>query len=294
MTVTTVASVGYGEVHPLSPGGRVFTMVLIAVGLGAVLYGLSAVTAFWVEGDLSNFWERRKMSRRIAALTDHLIVCGGGDTGRHIARELLATETPFVVIEIDRAQEPALRRVAPEILYLVADATDADVLRQAGIARARALIACMPSDKDNLFTILTARELRPDLRVVSRLVEESSRSKLLHAGADAVVSNKGIGAQRLVSEILRPHAVDVLDAMVRESAVRVEEIHVGAAAAGRALSSLHLDDRAGIVVFALRDGATQRYEFNPRADRVLAAGDVLIACADPGQLRAARQIVTEA
>lgn len=259
-----------------------------------MLYGLSAITAFWVEGDLSNFWERRKMSRGIAGLTDHLIVCGGGDTGRHIARELLATGTPFVVIEIDRAQEPALRKVHPDILYLMADATDADVLRAAGLATARALIACMPSDKDNLFTILTARELRSDVRVVSRLVEEASRSKLLHAGADAVVSNKGIGALRLVSEILRPHAVDVLDAMVRDSAVRVEEVPVGPGAAGRPLAALALADRAGIVVFALREAATQRYEFNPRADRVLAAGDVLIACADARQLETARQIVTEA
>jgi len=168
MTVTTVSSVGYGEVHPLSKTGRAFTLVLIVAGLGTVLYGLSAITAFWVEGDLSHMWEKRKMERRLAALRDHIIVCGAGETGRHIAIEFLRTGESFVLIEVERDQEVALRKLGPTVTYLIGDATDGEVLRQAGVERARGLIGAMPSDKDNLFTILTARELNPNLRIVSR------------------------------------------------------------------------------------------------------------------------------
>src|SRR5947207_448314 len=124
MTVITVASVGFMEVHPLSTAGRIFTMLLIVVGLGTVAYGLGTITAFWVEGDLSHLWERRVMERHIATLKRHIIVCGGGDTGRYIARELMTTSMPFVVIEIDPAQEPAFVKLGPDFLHMIGDATD--------------------------------------------------------------------------------------------------------------------------------------------------------------------------
>jgi voltage-gated potassium channel len=294
MTISTVASVGFMEVHPLSTAGRAFTMVLIVSGLGTVAYGLGTITAFWVEGDLSHIWEKRLMERRIASLTAHVIVCGGGETGRAIARELLATRTPFLVIEMDPANEPAVRKLATDILYIIGDATDPDVLRGARVESARGVITCMPSDKDNLFTMLTARELNPQVRIVTRVGSEDSRSKLLRAGADAVVSSKTIGALRLASEMLRPHVVSVLDAMLREpSAVRVEEVPVGAAVAGRALGDLRLQERAGVIVFAMRAGADRRHVFNPPPDRRLDVGDVLIACADHHQLEALRTIASQ-
>lgn len=204
MTVITVASVGFGEIHPLSVAGRSFTIVLIVVGLGAAAYGLSTITAFWIEGDLSHFWERRKMDQRIGALRDHVIVCGGGDTGRHIARELLQTQVPFVVVEADEAQVAAFEKMGRELLYIIGDATDPEVLNTARLATARGLVACMPSDKDNLFTVLTAREVSASVRIVSSVAAEASRPKLLKAGADAVVSSRAIGALRLASEMLRP------------------------------------------------------------------------------------------
>ena len=293
MTVTTVSSVGYGEIHPLSTAGRAFTLVLIVAGLGTVLYGLSAITAFWVEGDLSHLWEKRKMERRIANRRDHVIVCGAGETGRHIAIEFARTGEPFVLIEVDAEKDVMLRKLGADVAYVIGDATEAEVLLQAGIERARGLIGAMPSDKDNLFTILTARELNPRLRIVSRIMGEDSRSKLLKAGADAVVSNKSIGALRLASEMVRPHVVGVLDAMLRATdAVRVQEIAVDSRVAGQALSKLRLQERAGIVVFAIR-GRDGRTEFNPSPDRSLADGDMLIACADPQQLATAQAIVKE-
>ena len=293
MTVITVGSVGFMEVHPLSAAGRVFTMALIVVGLGAVAYGLGTITAFWVEGDLSHLWEKRRMDRQIAQLRDHIIVCGGGETGRHVVRELLHSRSAFVCVEIDPAQEAALRRLDEGILYIIGDATNSDVLRSARVATARGLVACMPFDKDNLFALLSARELNRTMRIVSRAVLEDAGPKLLKAGADAVVSVPTIGALRLASEMLRPHVVNVLDVMLREpGATRVQEVTVGAAAAGQALAALKLQERAGVVVFALREAATLRHVFNPPPERSLRAGDVLIACADPDQVKLVQRLVT--
>ena len=234
------------------------------------------------------------MERRIEDLRDHIVVCGGGETGRHIIRELSATRTPFVCIEYNTEHAEALARVVPDVLYIIGDATETDVLRAAQVERARGLIVAMPADKDNLFALLTARELNPRLRIVSRVSGEESRARFLKAGADAVVSNKAIGALRIASEMLRPHVVSVLDAMLREpSHMRVQEIPVGQGAAGQSLAALKLQERAGIIVFAVREGTTQRHFFNPPAERPLAAGDVLIACADAAQLETARRIAME-
>lgn len=288
MTVITVGTVGYGEVHPLSTAGRAFTMVLIVVGLGGFAYGLSAITAFWVEGELSHVWETRRMERRVARLKDHVVVCGGGNTGRHIMRELLETRTPFVCVELDPGQEEGLRKLGEDVVYMFGDATDGEVLKEARVEHARGLITCMPSDKDNLFTILTARDLNARLRIVSRLVSDESGPKLLKAGADAVVSVPTIGALRIASAMIRPQVVSVLDAMLREpGGVRVQEIPVGRGGDGHSLGELRLRDRLGITVFALREGGTFRYHFNPPPDRVLRAGDILFACADAQQYRAA-------
>lgn len=295
MTIITVASVGFGEIpHELSRTGRAFTMILIVVGIGSMAYGLSAITALWVEGDIANVWEKRRMEGRIARLANHIVVCGGGQTGRHIAGELVKTRTPFVIIERNGAEIDALRKIDDTVLFIVGDATRSDVLREARVDAARGLIACMPEDKDNVFTLLSARELNPSMRTVSRLVDDASRGTLVRAGADAIVSLPTIGALRLASIMLRPAVVSVLDAMLREPGdVRVEEIPVGGPAAGHTLARLSLQERVGVVVFAVRrtDG---QHTFNPPPGYAVSAGDVLIACASPDQVTAARKILGEA
>jgi voltage-gated potassium channel len=294
MTVGTISSVAFGEVHPLSRAGRWLTIILIVVGRASVLYGVGAFTAFCVEGDLSHLWEKRRMERQIAALRDHIVVCGGGEMGRHVARELLRTRRPFVCIEIDPAKEEALRKLGEGIVYIIGDATTSDVLQRARVETARGLVACMPSDKDNLFALMSAHELNPTMRVVSRAVAYDAGPKLVKAGADAVVSANTIGALRLASAMVRPNVVDFLDAMLREpGATRVEEVTVGPAVAGQTLGALKLQERTGVIVFALREAATQRHVFNPSPERVLQAGDVLMACADPAQVTALQRSVME-
>jgi voltage-gated potassium channel len=233
------------------------------------------------------------MARRIADLREHVIICGAGKTGQLVVTEMLKTRTPLVCIEIDPTREPSLRQLGPDALCIVGDATDEQVLREAKVEEARGLVACLTSDRDNLFVVLTAREMNPRLRIVSRLAAEDARRKLLKAGADAVVSGRQIGALRLASEMLRPNVVSVLDAMLRAATdVRVEEIPVGTAVAGQPLAALQLEQRAGVTVFAMRETDTGHHVFNPSSTRVLREGDVLIACADADQLRLARRAAT--
>ena len=294
MTVTAISSVGFEEVHPLSRAGRWFTIALIVTGRGSVVYGIGAVTAFWVEGDLAHLWEKRRMERRIAALRDHIVVCGGGETGRHVARELLRTRHPFICVEIDPAREEAIRKLGEGMLYIIGDATTSDVLHRARTEVAHGLVACMSSDKDNLFALMTAHELNPTMRIVTRAVAHDAGPKLLKAGAGAVISMAAIGALRLASAMVRPNVVDLLDAMLREpSATRVQEVTVGPAVAGQTLSELKLQERTGVIVFALREAATQHHVFNPPQERVLQVRDVLMGCANTEQLAALQRIVTE-
>ncbi|MBI2155165.1 MAG: NAD-binding protein [Candidatus Rokubacteria bacterium] len=295
MTVITIGSVGYGEVHPLSPNGRVFTIGLIVAGLGVMGYGLSTVTAFLVEGQLTDALRKRRMERSIAGLRDHVILVGGGETGKHIVEELLKTDTPFVLIERDAGRVASLERLG-SILYMLGDATDSAVLEQARIADARGLITTIPLDKDNLFVILCARELNPKIRIISRLTDEQSRSKFIRAGADVVVSENLIGGLRMASEMLRPHVVSFLDAMLREtgSVVRVEEVQIPAGSPwiGKTLAETQIRERVGVVIFGLREAASERYLFNPNPNARLSAGDVLIGCADREQIATLRRLAT--
>jgi voltage-gated potassium channel len=291
MTVITIGTVGYGETRTLNTDGRIFTIGLIFVGIGAFTYALSSITASVVEARVFDLWGKRRMERRIEALNDHIIVCGGGDTALHIARELDQTRTPFVVIESDSTQAERLRTVANDPLFIVGDASESESLRRARITTARGLIAALPDDKDNLYTVLEARELNPSARIVTRIVNEEARQRLTKAGADAIVPMRRIGALRIASEMLRPHVVSVLDVMLREPGdIRVQEIPVCGSVAGQTLASLKLQERVGITVFAMREAGNLHHLFNPPPSRVLHDGDVLIACAEPEQLLTARQI----
>ena len=291
MTVITLGTVGYGETQPLDTPGRVFTIFFILIGIGSFTYAIGTLAASFVEFRVFERWERRQMDRQIAQLRKHIIVCGGGDSAVHIMRELLQTRTPFVVVEMDPVRESALRDFDDRVLYVIGDASDTQVLEEAGIAHARGMICCLPDDKDSLFTVVQARDLNPTMRIVTRVRQESVRPKLEKAGADAIVLSQRIGALRLASEMLRPHVVSVLDVMLRQQGdVRVEEILVGQGAAGKSIAQLQLQHRAGVTVFSMRQAGSIQHLFNPSFDRVLQEGDVLIGCADPDQLQVAKSI----
>ncbi len=288
MTVITVSTIGYGEVLPISdlPPVKLYTIGLIMVGMILVAFSVSSATAFFVDGDLQHLLLRRRAMKKIARLRDHFIVCGFGVTGRVILEELLETGHAVVVIDGDaaRAREYADH---PQVIPLVGDATTDAVLHEAGIERAAGLAAALPSDKDNLFLIISVRQLRRDIRIVSSASDLTVRDKLIRAGADGVVSSSFIGGLRLASELVRPAVVSFLDLMLRksDSPVRFAQVVVGEGWAGRTLGQLDVPGTTGLPVLAAAPPATKEFVFNPPGDYLLEAGTVLVTRGEVARVR---------
>jgi voltage-gated potassium channel len=289
MTVITISSVGFMEVHPLSGTARIFTVFLIFCGSGILIYAVSILTAFIVEGELTDVIRRRKMNKRIELLDGHYIVCGADFTGRYAIEELVRTKRDFVVIEKDAAK---VRQISEQgILCIGGDATHDGVLVKAGIAKAKGLVTTLHSDAENLFVVITAKRLNPALRVISKAVEEESEQKIRMVGADGVVMPDFIGGLRMVSEMVRPSVVNFLDTMLRakDRTVRVEEIAIGPSSpfAGKALSEAGLHEMGDMSIVALKGKADGAYAFNPSLQTVLTEGHVLIVMGNVDRIREA-------
>jgi voltage-gated potassium channel len=287
MTIITLATVGYGETHPLSTAGRVFTMFLIMGGMGIILYGLTAITTFIVEGEMSGILRRQRMNRMINKLSKHYILCGLGNTGYYVLEELLRTRRPAVVVEKDLTK---VNKLAEKGIFVVeGDATSDASLDSAGIRRAEGLITALPTDRDNLFVVITARGLNPTLRIIAKIDEVSSRDKFLRSGASAAISSDFIGGLRMVSEMVRPETTSFLDTMLRDSsALRVEDVHLDAESrfANKPLGSCDIFTKAGVLVLSVKQGDT--FRFNPPPNMVLNAGDTLVVIGSPEQLQTVR------
>lgn len=293
-TIVTVATVGYGDVTPQTPAGRVFTVLLILMSLGTVTYGLSTLGRFIVEGEFDRLLHGRKMDKRIAQLKDHIILCGGGKTAERVAEELIKTRHDFVVVEKDAEAIESILRIG-EFPYLQDDATEDAALEAAGIRRARGLIAALSEDKDNIFVVMTARQLNPELRIVARLVDEGNAKKLRKAGADELVSPNAIGGLRMASVMIRPMAVSFLDTMLRHSGgtMRVDEVAIGQGSEleNKTLSDAAINSRTGMLVMAIRplDGT---HQFNPSGQARLHVGDVLIVMGSAEQLQSLKALAS--
>jgi len=236
MTLTTITTVGYREVHDLSGAGRAFTLVLIVVGVGTILYTLNNAARILIEGEIQEIFGRRKLEKKIKELKNHYIVCGFGRMGRVICRELGEKNARFVVVE---REDITSDMIDADMLYVRGDATKDEVLKDAGIERAKGLISVLPTDAENLYVVLSARVLNPDLNIVARAGEEGSEQKLLRAGADRVVSPYHIGGLRIAHTVLKPSVVDFIEFATRAGNIdlQMEEIYVreGASIAGTTL-----------------------------------------------------------
>ena len=284
-TVTTVSTVGFREVHPLSTGGQVFTMGLILVGVGTVLYSFTVLLEGVFEGQIQEVLGRRRMDRQIARMSDHVIVCGFGRVGRNLAQYVTSAGQDVVVIE----QDPARAAAAEGSVHVVrGDATSDEILRDAGIERARVLVTALNTDADNLFVTLTARSLCDDLFIVARARVESSEAKLAQAGADRVVNPQRIGGSRMAAFVLQPHVVEFLDIVMHDGSLefRLEEVPLpgGSPLAGKSIREAHIRDSTGALVLALRD-AGGGFTTNPPPETVLHAGQILIAIGTEAQLK---------
>jgi voltage-gated potassium channel len=292
MTVVTVTTVGYGELLPgmaRMPLARDFTIVLLVFGTGVLVYFASTVTAFIIEGDLRNVLLAQRLRKRIKRMKDHIIVCGAGSTGRHIIEELITTRRAVVAIDTD---EHALREIAEAhpkaaFSYLIGDATDDEVMTQAGLGAARGVVAALSSDKDNLYVVVSARQANRGARIIARCAELAHVEKIKRAGADGVVSPNFIGGIRMVSEMVRPVVVRFLDDMMRDdrSPMRIEEVTIkgGSELEGKTLRDARIRDRYGMSVLAVRpDGGAWIY--NPEAGQALTAGMVLVVLGSTEQV----------
>ncbi|MFZ0491148.1 MAG: potassium channel protein [Salegentibacter sp.] len=222
MTVITISTVGYGEVHPLGIFGKVFTSFFIVSGIIIIGFGFSVITEYILsKNDIGNL-KRKKMEKEIAALKDHIIVCGYGQNGKQAVQKLLAYRKKFVVIEIK--EESLANLQESDILFIEGNATEDEVLQRAGIQRASTVISTLPSDADNLFIVLSARQINEQLRIISRATEENSYRKLKFAGADNVIMPDRIGGNHMASLVVSPDLVDFLDNL--SGAGELESINV--------------------------------------------------------------------
>ncbi len=277
MTVITLATVGYGEVQTLSVPGRVFTLILIILGVGYFLYVVGAIIQFLVEGRIRLVLGRRKLDRQINKLDGHYIVCGYGRMGRALTRFLIQRYLDVVVIEQKESRVPTLNEDG--VLYLLGPANDENMLMRAGITRARGIMTVVGADADNVFMVLLARELNPDIFIVSRAILNSAKRTLRAAGANKIVSPYDLGARRMAHAILRPTVIEFLElAFADDSAdIEVEELRVKTDSPLRNLclldSNIRRDYNVIIITIKKNDG---QMVFNPGAETCLEAGDTVV------------------
>jgi voltage-gated potassium channel len=294
MTLTTMTTVGYGEIHPLSHSGRVFNSFLIFFGVTTIFIAIGAMTQTIVEREFGEAIGRRRHKRMIENLKDHYIICGYGRVGRGAASELQHAGVPFVVVDIN--PERVERAMLAGMLAVAADSTRDETLGQVGIDRARGLVAALSTDADNLFVLLSAKGLNPKIYVAARAAEESAEAKMRRAGADAVFAPYAITGHRLAQSLLRPHVVQFLDFTTKDIGmdVAIEQVRVSEQSemASRSLREMQIGRNVGVIVMAIRKG-DGRMMFNPTADTTVDSGDYLIVMGRQENLDTLEALVAE-
>ncbi len=296
MTIITISTVGFGEIHRLSPSGRVFTIILILSSFGTYAYAITVITTHFVEGRLAGFFAGvvRKHSKA-KKMDNHIIICGFGRNGQQAAFELIAHHQPFVIVESDH--DLILRHMDKDFTFVEGDATNDDVLERANIANARALITTLPNDADNTYVTLTARALNKDLLIISRASNESSEKKLKVAGANNVIMPERVGGAHMATLVARPDVMEFLDnlSVQGKAPTNLEEI-VCSELAGelpdRNIAQLGIREKTGANIIGLK---TPEGEFilNPSSGYKVTNGTKLFVLATPGQVKKLKQIIRE-
>ncbi len=287
-TVITVSTVGFGEQHPLGAGGKIITIILILFAISLLGYFFSQAVTIMVEGRLNAVLRGRKMERKIARLQDHFIICGYGKMGSQVAFEFSQARVPFVVMDINEA---AFNHAEYDgMLWIVGDARREEDLERCGIARAKGLISVLSEDQDNVYTVLTARGLNHNFRIVTRANEYESEKKLKRAGADHVIAPFKIGGSRIASVMLRPSIKHFLDGLSRAEEIRLTlvelEIMDGSNLAGRTIKETGIIDISESIIIGLRRPAVP-INIRPSLDTKLEVGDQLVLM---GQLDALHKV----
>jgi voltage-gated potassium channel len=294
MTLTTMTTVGYTEIHPLSKIGRVFNSFLIFFGVSTIFIAIGAMTQTIVELEFGDAISKRRNKRMIDKLKDHFIVCGFGRVGRGAAFDFQRAGVPFVVV--DKNPERSERAMLAGMLAVVADSTRDETLRQVGVERARGLVAALATDADNLFVLLSAKGLNPGIYVAARAAEEGAEEKMRRAGADAVFAPYAITGHRLAQSLIRPHVVQFLDFTTKDIGmdIAIEQVQVSESSemVSKSLKDMQLGRNFSVIVLAIRT-ADGRMLFNPTADTSVKGGDCLIVMGRQENLRTVEALIAE-
>lgn len=277
VAVQTVTTVGYGDVTPATRNGRIFSTIFMLAGVGVVLYALTTTVHAIVQSELIATFGQRRQSRKMSKLRNHFVICGAGRVGSHLVRALLGSEETFIVIERDQQKVSELTDLG--VIVLVRDATLEETLREAGVEHARGLAACLPDDADNVYVVLTARDLNPRLHIVARAAEEQAESKLIRAGANRVVAPTIIGGHRMAMALTKPAVDDFIGSITAnklELAFEQLEVEPSSSLVGQKLSQTNIRSELDIVVVSIRRSNGQIL-FNPSGEATIESGDILIA-----------------
>ncbi len=286
MTAITITTVGYGDVIGLDnkPFGKVFTIIFVFIGAGTIAYLFTTLAAYIIEGELRKVFRRRKMEKHIAKMKNHYIICGIGMVGLYVVHELFLTKQPVVAIDIDENKLELFKANDLNVDLIVGDATENEVLWKAMIEHAKGLFATTDSDNDNIVISLTARQLNPSLRIISRCTDMKNVDKIKRAGADAVVALNFIGGLRMASEMIRPHVTSFLDMMLRDkySPMSAEEIQIPANSPfiGRPVKDINFRDIGNILVISARKTSGE-WIYNPYPDTIVEKDMSMIIIATP-------------
>ena len=277
VSTQTVTTVGYGDLTPATRNGRTFSTIFMLAAVGVVLYALTTTVQEIVQSELVAAFGQRRRSKKMSKLRNHFIVCGAGRVGSHLIRSLLGSGESFIVIELDPLKVSELTDLG--VMVLVRDATLEESLREAGVEHARGLAACLPDDADNVYVVLTARDLNHQMHIVARAAEEQAESKLIRAGANRVVAPTIIGGHRMAMALTKPAVEDFLGSITAnklELAFEQLEVEASSILTGRKLSETNIRSELDIVVVSIRR-SNGEILFNPSGEATIEAGDLLIA-----------------
>lgn len=291
MTIITLTTVGFEEIHALTKEGRIFTTVLILSGVGAMLYALSVGAKVIFEGEIRDIFGRKKLSKKIENMANHYIICGYGRMGKIVQKEMQQKRANYLVIEKSSEEISMMDRDVPVVH---GDSTNDSVLKESGVERAKGVVTVLSSDADNLYVVLSARGLNPKLKIVARASEEGAEQKLIRAGADRVISPYQIGGLRIAQTILKPAVVDFIEFATRSANIelQIEEVRVkeDSDIINKSLDECGIRRNLGIIIVAIKRESGEMI-FNPTSTSIIKKGDTLIAMGEAKQLRALEELV---
>lgn len=295
MTVITISTVGYAEVAVMNTEAKLFSIVLIFISLGTVGYLFTSIVSSFLEGDLRKAWRRRKMESNITNLTNHYIICGAGETGYNAIKQFKRSNVPFLVI--DKNEKKINELIEDNIYAIHGDATQEDTLKKARIKYAKGLISSLSTDAENVYTVLTARQMNKNLYIVSRAINKHADEKLKKAGANNTISPNEIGGTRMASLMLRPTVISFLDIVTRAGDVILDledvVIFENSPLIYKTLREVKIPERTGLIVLAIKKLGMEKLSFNPSSDEVLKEGDTMIVLGREEQVNDLREIAND-